>query len=183
MTGCWACARPTVHQSPGNSDGGEEFFSLTRRSFRRHRDDKSVSALPDPYDAARALLALYDQALPIVYGYFIRRCADRTIAEDLTSETFLAAMDAARKNDPPPIGVPWLIGVARHKLADHYRRRHDRLTVPVAEPPEPADAVDNWDAELDRLVDPAICLDRKPAHGHHDLIHDSPPPPLPYGLS
>ena len=152
MTGCWACARPTVHRSPGNSDGGEEFFSLTRRSFRRHRDDKSVSALPDPNDAARALLALYDQALPIVYGYFIRRCADRTIAEDLTSETFLAAMDAARKNDPPPIGVPWLIGVARHKLADHYRRRHDRLTVPVAELPEPVGSVDTWDAELDRLV-------------------------------
>jgi RNA polymerase sigma-70 factor, ECF subfamily len=152
MTGCWACARPTVHRSPGNSDGGEEFFSLTRRSFRRHRDDKSVSALPDPNDAARALLALYDQALPIVYGYFIRRCADRTIAEDLTSETFLAAMDAARKNDPPPIGVPWLIGVARHKLADHYRRRHDRLTVPVAELPEPVGSVDTWEAELDRLV-------------------------------
>ena len=50
-------------------------------------------------------------------------------------------MDAARKNDPPPIGVPWLIGVARHKLADHYRRRHDRLTVPVAELPEPVDSV------------------------------------------
>ena len=152
MTGCWACARPTVHRSPGNSDGGEEFFSLTRRSFRRHRDDKSVSALPDPNDAARALLALYDQALPIVYGYFVRRCADRGTAEDLTSETFLAAMDAARKNDPPPIGVPWLIGVARHKLADHYRRRHDRLTVPVAELPEPVGSVDTWDAELDRLV-------------------------------
>jgi RNA polymerase sigma-70 factor, ECF subfamily len=127
-------------------------LSLARRSFRRHRDDRSVSAQPDSNDAARALLALYDQALPIVYGYFVRRCADRGTAEDLTSETFLAAMDAARKKDPPPIAVPWLIGVARHKLADHYRRRHDRRTVPVAEPPEPADAVDNWDAELDRLV-------------------------------
>jgi RNA polymerase sigma-70 factor, ECF subfamily len=131
---------------------GRKFLPLTRRSFRRHRDDKSVSALPDPNDAARALLALYDQALPIVYGYFVRRCADRGTAEDLTSETFLAAMDAARKNDPPPVGVPWLIGVARHKLADHYRRRHDRLTVPVAELPEQVDSVDNWDAELDRLV-------------------------------
>jgi RNA polymerase sigma-70 factor, ECF subfamily len=111
-----------------------------------------VSALPDPDDAARALLALYDQALPIVYGYFVRRCPDRGTAEDLTSETFLAAMDAARKNDPPPIGLPWLIGVARHKLSDHYRRRHDRLSVPVAELPEPVDSVDSWDAELDRLV-------------------------------
>lgn len=92
----------------------------------------------------------------MVYGYFVRRCGDRGTAEDLTSETFLAAMDAGRKSDPPPIAVPWLLGVARHKLADHYRRRHDRLTVPVADLPEPVlaavSAVDDWDAELDRLV-------------------------------
>ena len=48
-------------------------------------------------------MALYDEALPAVYGYFVRRCGDRGTAEDLTSETFLAAMDAARKDDPPPI--------------------------------------------------------------------------------
>jgi RNA polymerase sigma-70 factor, ECF subfamily len=116
-----------------------------------------VSAAADhPSDARRVLLAVSDEALPVVYGYFVRRCGDRGTAEDLTSETFLAAMDAARKSDPPPIAVPWLLGVARHKLADHYRRRHDRLTVPVADLPEPVlaavSAADDWDAELDRLV-------------------------------
>ena len=113
-------------------------------------DDEGVS--PEPSSAPRALLALYDEALPSVYGYFVRRCRDRATAEDLTSETFLAAMDAARKPDPPPITVPWLIGVARHKLADHYRRRHDRMSVPVADLPEPGEPTDDWDAELDRLV-------------------------------
>lgn len=103
-------------------------------------------------DAPRALLALYDDALPTVYGYFVRRVADRGTAEDLTSETFLAAMDAARRGPAAPIGVPWLIGVARHKLADHYRRRHDRNSVPVAEVPEPAQPHDDWDAHLDRIV-------------------------------
>ena len=119
---------------------------------RRGGDDKGVSAEPDGNDAPRALLALYDDALPVVYGYFVRRCGDRGTAEDLTSETFLAAMDAARKDAPPPITVPWLLGVARHKLADHYRRRHDRFSVPVAELPEPVDPADDWDAELDRIV-------------------------------
>jgi RNA polymerase sigma-70 factor (ECF subfamily) len=107
-------------------------------------------------DARRALLALYDEALPVVYGYFVRRCGDRATAEDLTSETFLAAMDAARKDDPPPIAIPWLLGVARHKLADHYRRGQHRLAVPVADPPEPGDGADDWDAELDRLVAEAV---------------------------
>ena len=111
-----------------------------------------MSAEPDGENAPRALLALYDEALPVVYGYFVRRCGDRQTVEDLTSETFLAAMDAARKPSAPALSVAWLIGVARHKLADHYRRRHDRFTVPVAEPPEPAEPDDTWDAELDRIV-------------------------------
>ncbi|MET0703088.1 MAG: sigma-70 family RNA polymerase sigma factor [Mycobacterium sp.] len=111
-----------------------------------------MSAEPDRTDAPQTLLTLYDEALPVVYGYFIRRCGDRGTAEDLTSDTFLAAMDAARRHDPPRITLPWLVGVARHKLADHYRRRHDRFTTPVAEPPEPEVAEGNWDAELDRIV-------------------------------
>lgn len=111
-----------------------------------------MSPEPDPSGAPRTLLALYDQALPVVYGYFVRRCGDRGTAEDLTSDTFLAAMDAARRADPPPVTLPWLLGVARHKLADHYRRRSDRFTVPTAEPPEPNTENDSWDAELDRIV-------------------------------
>lgn len=93
----------------------------------RNGDDEGVSGEPDGDDAPRTLLALYDDALPTVYGYFVRRCPDRGTAEDLTSETFLAAMDAVRRGTSAPISVPWLIGVARHKLADHYRRRHDRI--------------------------------------------------------
>jgi RNA polymerase sigma-70 factor (ECF subfamily) len=127
-------------------------LSEPRRSSGRCGDDRDVSAEPDRNDAPRALLALYDDALPVVYGYFVRRCGDRGTAEDLTSETFLAAVDAARKDAPPPITVPWLIGVARHKLADHYRRGQGRFSVPVADVPEPADPADDWDAELDRIV-------------------------------
>lgn len=123
------------------------------RSSPADGDDKSVSAEGSRADAPRALLTLYDEALPVVYGYFIRRCGDRGTAEDLTSETFLAAMDAARKHDPPSMSVPWLVGVARHKLADHYRRRHDRFTTPVAEPPEPVDTTEDRNVEvLDRIV-------------------------------
>lgn len=95
---------------------------------------------------------MYDEALPVVYGYFVRRCPDKGTAEDLTSDTFLAAMDAAQRRDPCRVTVPWLIGIARHKLADHFRRRHDRFTVPVPDVPEPADPTDTWDAELDRIV-------------------------------
>lgn len=122
-----------------------------------------MTAKSHSQDAPRALLELYDEALPAVYGYLIRRCGDRGAAEDLTSETFLAAMDAARRDPPPPMTVAWLIGVARHKLADHYRRRHDRFTTPVAELPEPVDPIDEWDVELDRIVAESV-LAKLPEH-------------------
>ena len=133
---------------------------LPRRSSAARDDDEGVSAHPEPADAPHRLLELYDDALPVVYGYFVRRCADRGTAEDLTSETFLAAMDAARRPDPPPIALPWLLGVARHKLADHYRRRVDRQTVVVPDVPD-TDTTDGWDAELDRILAESV-LSRLP---------------------
>ena len=101
--------------------------------------------------AARAFLSLYERALPEVYGYLRRRCHDDAIAEDLTSETFLAAVKALQDDDHCVIGVPWLIGVARHKLADHWRRatRDGRLVEELEG--EHVAAEDPWDATLDRV--------------------------------
>ena len=67
-------------------------------------------------------LTLYDRALPEVYGYLSRRCDSAATAEDLTADTFLAAINA-RTTDPfRTIDVGWLIVTARHKLIDHWRR-------------------------------------------------------------
>jgi RNA polymerase sigma-70 factor, ECF subfamily len=67
-------------------------------------------------------LALYDDALPEVYGYLLARCRQRTVAEELTSEVFMAAVDSVRRAAVTDVTVAWLIGVARHKLLDHWRR-------------------------------------------------------------
>ena len=67
-------------------------------------------------------LAFYDEALAQVYGYLYARCNRTAVAEDLTAETFLAAVDAVRRDNPATVSLPWIIGVARHKLVDHWRR-------------------------------------------------------------
>jgi RNA polymerase sigma-70 factor, ECF subfamily len=92
------------------------------------------------------VLDLYDRALPQVYGYLIDRCGDRATAEDLTSETFLAAV----KETGTPVSIPWLIGVARHKLADHWRNkaRQDRISDAVAR--DVNEVEDPWNAHLDQ---------------------------------
>lgn len=98
-----------------------------------------------------SLLALYDEALPAVYGYLLARCRQRQTAEDLTAETFLAAVDAIGRDAVDHLTIGWLVGVARHKLADHWRRtaREEAKARAVQDPPDSA-TDDPWDAELDR---------------------------------
>ena len=86
-----------------------------------------------------AFLAFYQEAVPEVYGYFLHRCGDSTTAEDLTSETFLAAVRSLEGGRPAPLDVPWVIGVARHKLADHWRgrARENRLRDALEQDPAP----------------------------------------------
>lgn len=105
-------------------------------------------------DPGAALLEIYDDALRHVYGYLLSRCGGQAVAEDLTEETFLAAVDAARGDSPPPVTTGWLIGVARHKLVDHWRRqaREDRaLRALASDPSGERDYDDPWDAQLDAI--------------------------------
>jgi RNA polymerase sigma-70 factor (ECF subfamily) len=102
-------------------------------------------------DPGADLLTLYDTALPTVYGYLLRRCQGVALAEDLTAEVFLAAVDTVRGESPATVNVAWLIGVARHKLADYWRRqaREQRRLGAVADD-DPASA-DPWDVHIDAV--------------------------------
>ena len=110
--------------------------------------DGPEPARPDDRNAV-ALCVLYDRALPQVYGYFVKRCGSASVAEDLTSETFMAAVDAVRRDRVPDLTVAWLIGVARHKLVDHWRReaREESKLALAADD----DTIDDWDMRLDAL--------------------------------
>ena len=103
---------------------------------------------PDP---ALGLLQLYDDALPHVYGYLLARCGDASLAEDLTAESFLAAVHAIRKPGGPGPSVPWLIGVARHKLADHWRRAEREQRGLRLQGNMPGRADDPWETVVDRI--------------------------------
>jgi len=82
------------------------------------RDVTIDQDLADP----QVFSAFYDQALPVVYGYFLRRTGGLpALAEDLTQETFLAAVRQIQRGVSVDAPMPWLIGIARHRLVDHYR--------------------------------------------------------------
>jgi RNA polymerase sigma-70 factor (ECF subfamily) len=115
-----------------------------------------VNAQPS---AQREVLALYDAALPQVYGYLLHRCGSVPLAEDLTTDTFVAALET--RND---ITVGWLIRVARNKLVDHWRRvaREDRGLHVLAALPEGIE--DPWEEQLDALRARAVLGQLSPVH-------------------
>ena len=103
-------------------------------------------------DAGERFLALYDAALPYVYGYLLTRCGRAVLAEELTSETMLSAVDALKREPPRSLSTSWLLGIARHKLVDYWRRlgREERSLRSIAAQ-EHEDREDPWDVHLDSL--------------------------------
>ena len=102
-------------------------------------------------EAAERFLALYDAALPYVYGYLLARCGRAVLAEELTSETMLAAVDTLKREPPGSLSTAWLLGIARHKLVDYWRRlgREERSLRAIASQESTEQHEDPWDVHLD----------------------------------
>jgi RNA polymerase sigma-70 factor, ECF subfamily len=110
-----------------------------------------VGTLEQPFDAD-PVVAIYPRALPQIYGYLLPRCGSVMVAEDLTAETFLAAVTASRQGSVTEVNVAWLVGVARHKLVDHWRRvAREQRNLSVAQ--QMTDGLDDpWDDYLENAV-------------------------------
>src|SRR5262245_10698968 len=87
--------------------------------------DVRVAADPDDLRVAleseTGFRRWYERHVPAVYGYLATRClGDADLVQDLTQETFVAAIEARRRFDGRSEVTTWLCGIARHKLADHF---------------------------------------------------------------
>jgi len=99
-----------------------------------------------------SLLAIYDQALSCVYWILAVEGGEPETAEDLTSPTFLAALSALEVNPTLMVTTAWLVGIARHKMVDHWRvqeRSGVRHRLLVGQQDR---AHDSWDVGFDALV-------------------------------
>lgn len=86
---------------------------------------RAIGSDPDAFEA------FYREHLPAIRRFVARRVSDPHLAADLTSDIFLAAIDAASSYRPDR-GVPaaWLHGIARRVVASEVRRRvNERATV------------------------------------------------------
>lgn len=116
----------------------------------------SVMGTPQPtIDHGATLLEIYDDAVGEVFAYLRARCDGRAVAEDLTADTFLAAVGQIRRGAVDTVTIAWLIGIARHKLIDEWRRssrrpRAERLDTEASGHDPGLDGDDTWDAVIDQ---------------------------------
>jgi RNA polymerase sigma-70 factor (ECF subfamily) len=104
--------------------------------------------------------ALFAAESSMIFGYLLVRCGVRSTAEEITAQTFEAAVRHLAADQPGEVTGAWLRTVARRRLVDHWRRagaerrRLDRLVGLFDESTPPPDDPDTYvDAVLGSLPD------------------------------
>jgi RNA polymerase sigma-70 factor (ECF subfamily) len=80
----------------------------------------------------RAITELYRRYAPGIYRYLVSRVGDAALAEDLTSEVFLHALEGLPHYEDR--GHPfsaWLYRMAHDRMVDHFRRQARRPVTPL----------------------------------------------------
>ena len=84
-----------------------------------------------------ALAALYNRYTDPLFAFIYHHLPDlRPEAEEVWQETWLAALNALPAYSGRSRFFTWLCGIARHKLADYYRRCRRTQTLPLDPPGE-----------------------------------------------
>lgn len=93
-----------------------------RPATRSEHDTEEIERLKRREPAAWS--ALFEREHPLVFRTVFSRVGDRTAAEDITGQVFLEAIEGVgRYRDQGRPIVAWLLGIARHRTLDYFRKR------------------------------------------------------------
>lgn len=88
---------------------------------------RASNPIEQPHTMASELQRNY---LDPLWRFVRARCDDENAAEDLVAETFASAWRSLAEGQKPRETWPWLVGIAKRKLADLWRlrsrKRHER---------------------------------------------------------
>jgi RNA polymerase sigma-70 factor (ECF subfamily) len=89
----------------------------------------------------KSFLALYDATYPKIFQYIIHRCSNYTLAQDLTSETYLKALTHIDQYAPQPDKpfIAWLYRIAANELNMYFRKQKKYTFTSIEEFPELGD--------------------------------------------
>ena len=96
----------------------------------------------------QAFAELYRRYEMRVYRFLLVRVGNAHDAQDLTSQTFVAAFEGIRSYAGKGVFAAWLFGIARRKLADHFRHYERALPLDdAANQPHPGQSLDQMTHE------------------------------------
>jgi RNA polymerase sigma-70 factor (ECF subfamily) len=76
---------------------------------------------------------LYDRYIQRIYRFLLARTANPVEAEDLTSQTFLTAVERIGEYNPDGHFSAWLFRIAFNKQIDHFRKKQRHADVELDE--------------------------------------------------
>lgn len=79
-----------------------------------------------------AFAALYQRYVTPIYRYLYSRVGNAADAEDLTAQTFVAALEGLPGYHERGNFAAWLFTIAHNKAADHHRQHHPQLPLDEA---------------------------------------------------
>ncbi len=77
----------------------------------------------------------YERNVDRIHRYLLLRTGDRAVAEDLTSDVFLKALEAYDRYDPAVSVSAWIYTIARNRLINHWREQGKTVDVDIADLP------------------------------------------------
>jgi RNA polymerase sigma-70 factor (ECF subfamily) len=138
----------------GSTDGSEPKGSRKR--------DKELELIRRAQQGDKpAIGELYRLHVDVIYRYVWTRVRDDSVAEDLTAQVFLKALEGLPTYQPS--GKPflaWLYRIAYARIVDHWRKQERRVEVPLDEAlptkePRPEDLLEyeaDWVTAIDLLA-------------------------------
>jgi len=114
------------------------------------------NCLPRKEDMAeKSFSELYRLHVNNIYYYILSRVRNSADAEDLTSQTFITALENRHRLRNPKKFTPWLYSIARNKANDYFRRAARRPMQSLDEDFSPITDVDLLEKQLnhEKLLD------------------------------
>ncbi|MEN3361784.1 MAG: polymerase sigma-70 factor, subfamily [Mycobacteriales bacterium] len=141
--GAAAAGSPPPGEPDPGADPGGEVWTLVR-----------AAQAGDPEAFGR----IYDRYLDLVFRYAYHRLGDRTLAEDITSETFVRALRRldSLQYQGRDIGA-WLVTITRNLILDHLKSSRYRMEVVTDDLRQADRATEGPEAAvLDRLANATL---------------------------
>lgn len=119
------------------------------RSQKRYTE-KAVLMNANEQPAEIPMSELYQRYVIPIYNYLYSQVHNVAEAEDLTSKTFLVALESRSKLRDPARFAGWIFRIARNKAIDHFRQSKIRQVEPLFDEEFQPTAKFDWTAESDR---------------------------------